>query len=121
MASFGGEGKDGTTIVPRRGKQDIERRRRVRRQLLRLSCGVLFLSGSLYALLGENGVADRMRLTRDHRDLAADVAARRERIRDLENAKTGLRVDPMHRERIAREQLGYLRPGEVVFLLPDPR
>jgi cell division protein FtsB len=121
MASSGQAGVDGAAIAPRRGKEDGERRRRVRRQLLRLSVGVLFLSGSIYALLGEDGVADRMRMTHEQRDLAADVAARRERIRQLENAKEGMSVDPMHRERIAREQLGYARPGEVVFLLPEPR
>ncbi|MDB4324874.1 septum formation initiator family protein [bacterium] len=104
---------------PRGGRPEDVRRTRVGRHLLRLFCGVLFISGTIYALLGEDGLADRMRLKREHRSLASDVDARRERIRRLEQVKAGLQGDPMHRERIAREQLGYAKPGEVVFLLPD--
>ena len=87
--------------------------------MLRLCCGILFVSGSTYALFGEDGLADRLRLTREHQRLEAEVAARETRIRRLLRVQQGLRIDPMRRERIAREQLGYVRPGEVVFLLPD--
>jgi cell division protein FtsB len=104
----------------RRVHPDVARRARLRRQLLRLLCGLVFASGAVYALLGENGLFERRRLAGERERLEAEVADRRERVRRLEQERDALRADPFARERIAREQLGYVRPGEVVFLLPDP-
>jgi len=57
------------------------------------------LSGELVEIRAEN-----QRLFREVRDLERDVRA--------------LRTDPAAIERIARDELGMLRPGEILFQFP---
>jgi len=54
------------------------------------------------------------------RALAADVAAREERIRALERKIERLRDDPVTLDRLAREDLGMVAPEDVVIVLPPP-
>ncbi len=63
---------------------------------------------------------------RKHRALAADVrriadenAALRERNMKLRREAKALAGDPAALERAAREELGYVRPGEIVYKLED--
>ncbi|HXV77636.1 MAG TPA: septum formation initiator family protein [Candidatus Polarisedimenticolaceae bacterium] len=102
------------------GRPDPEslRAEKLKRRVRILAFHVVFVSGLLAALVGQGGYLELVR-KRAERDAAERrlveqqrrVDALAERIRRLEH-------DPMARERIAREQLGLARPGEVQFLLP---
>jgi len=52
-------------------------------------------------------------------ELEAKVEATRERIGALDRRIQRLRDDPLLLERLAREQLGLVKDGDVVFVLPD--
>ena len=64
-----------------------------------------------------------------YRDLAksrtrlAELAARKSetarRVADLEQRIERLRADPMMLERLAREELGMVRPNDVVIVFPE--
>ena len=56
---------------------------------------------------------------RSLRSLVRMVSLQRERVDRLRQEIDALRSDPRSRERIAREQLGYVKPGEKLFLLPE--
>ena len=43
----------------------------------------------------------------------------RREVRDLEREVRALRTDPAAIERIARDELGMVRPGEMVFQFPE--
>lgn len=76
----------------------------------------------LLALLATAGI-------KSYRDLAAtraheaalqeQIAATRERIRTLDHRLEKVIGDPHTLERIAREELGLVRPEDVVIVLPD--
>lgn len=53
--------------------------------------------------------------------LQAEIAAGERRIRALEQKIERLDSDPATLDRVAREELGLVRPDEVVIVLPAPR
>lgn len=58
---------------------------------------------------------------RDHqRDLERTIHDTRERIEGLRGRIERLRHDPDTLERLAREELGMVRPSDVVIVLPPP-
>ncbi len=92
-----------------------------RRGLAGLLLGSLFLAGCAALLFGERGVLDVRRSRRQLADLRAEVAAETERVERLTREVERLGKDPKALERVAREELGMAKPGEVVILLPrDP-
>lgn len=73
----------------------------------------------LDALVGEKGLIESMRARRLHREVAASLETiRRDNIRLREEARR-LKEDPGAIESLAREQLGLIRPGEVLFIIKD--
>lgn len=52
--------------------------------------------------------------------LESEIAGAQERIRALERTVDRLTDDPATLDRLAREQLGLVRPDEVVIVLPEP-
>lgn len=91
------------------------RRRRLLNRLLMFATVVVLVD----ALVGDKGVVERMRARRQYQQEAAALevlkgenAALRERIHLL-------RDDPKTIESIAREELGLIRPGELLFILRD--
>ncbi len=55
------------------------------------------------------------------RELLAKIAGAKERVRVLDHRIDRIRNDPAMLERLAREDLGLARDGEVVIMLPDER
>lgn len=79
--------------------------------LVALIVGALFGDRGLLHLLDQRQRAEALaheieELKAENAQLAAEIAA--------------LRSDPRAIERIAREELGLVRPGETVFLVRDP-
>jgi len=98
---------------------EAERRARRRRRTASLVVGTIIVAGSLAAVFGEGGSLDLLRLRRERGEASAEAAAVRSRVVELREQVRALEEDPMARERIAREQLGFARPGEITFVLPD--
>ena len=79
-----------------------------------LSAAIVMLA----AVTGERGYRDvRMQRARLSKLRAEVSSLHRENVRLLEEVRD-LRKDPYVIERIARERLGYARPGEIVFQFP---
>jgi cell division protein FtsB len=80
---------------------------------------MLFAAVTLFAnaLFGEQGLADGIRARRQMRATASNLATlRAENAKLLERARQ-LRVDPRAIEDAAREDLGLVRPGEILVVL----
>jgi cell division protein FtsB len=73
------------------------------------------------ALVGEKGLLESMRARRQYQQLARSLDdLKRENARLRDEARR-LREDPTAIESLAREELGLIRPGEVVFILKDEK
>jgi cell division protein FtsB len=97
---------------------ELSRRIKLRRRALVLGLAGICLAGSVAAFIGEGGYVDMLRLRREISLLEADIERREAAVARLENEVRRLESDPVARERIAREALGLVRPGEIDFLLP---
>ena len=87
--------------------------------------GVLAVSGAiLFALLGgEYSTPQWLELRRSERAERAALAALRREVDSLTRMKRLVLTDPATQERVAREQYGMLRKGEleVTLVRPEPR
>ena len=73
------------------------------------------------ALVGEKGLLESMRARRQYEQLERSVEdLKRENARLREQTRL-LNEDPAAIESLAREELGLMRPGEIVFILKDVR
>jgi cell division protein FtsB len=73
------------------------------------------------ALIGEKGLRESVHARQQYREVAASLEAlRRDNIRLRDEARR-LREDPGAIESMAREQLGLIRPGEVLFIIKDEK
>ena len=105
---------------PRDAAPDPDRARRasLRRGAKRLLLGGVFVAGLLVALVGEYGWLSRLRLNAELAEARVALATQQARVDAERQAIESLRDDPFARERIARERLGLVEPGEMLFLLP---
>ena len=97
---------------------DTELGRLLRRRVAVFLLYAVFVGGAVAALFGNGGVIQLLRLHADLRAARSEVSDQRRAVEALQREVALLKEDPMARERIAREELGLARPGEVVFLLP---
>lgn len=83
--------------------------------LLLLLAGILGVAIWYFPLIQQN---ERMRkeLLKQH----TKIAQQEELGRHLEHSIKALRSDPLTVERIAREKLGYAKPGETIFRFEAP-
>ncbi|MCP3978665.1 MAG: septum formation initiator family protein [bacterium] len=95
---------------------EAEGRARFRRRVVGLVVSAVFVAGSVQALFGDQGYLDVVRLRQEQQQLTDELVERRQYVERLRAEVEGLRDDPASLERIARERLGYIRPGEVTFL-----
>ena len=97
---------------------EVSRRIKLRRRALVLGLAGICLAGSVAAFIGEGGYVDMLRLRREISVLTADIERREAAVARLEDEVRRLEIDPVARERVAREDLGLVRAGEIDFLLP---
>ena len=69
-------------------------------------------------LVGDRGYLQVRRRRAAWEDLAAQVTTMQQENDALLTQIRALRTDPTTVERLAREQLGYAKPGEVIYLFP---
>lgn len=71
------------------------------------------------SLVGEKGFLETLKARRQHQEMAASVdVIRRENARLREEVRR-LKEDPAEIESVAREELGLIRPGELLFIIRD--
>src|SRR6185295_14770780 len=71
------------------------------------------------ALVGDKGLLETMRARRQFAGVAAALAATRQENARLREQVRRLKEDPASVEAIAREELGLIRPGEMLFIVHD--
>ena len=93
----------------------------MRTRLLNYALGFVTVVLVVDALVGDKGLLDTMRARRQYSILSSDLARRR-----LENARLRDQIrrltdDPAAIESLAREELGLMRDGEVLFIVRDTK
>jgi cell division protein FtsB len=73
------------------------------------------------ALVGDKGFLDTLRARRQYRDVTATLAQKRQENARLREEIRRLREDPARIEAVAREELGLMREGEVLFIVHDEK
>jgi cell division protein FtsB len=93
--------------------------RPARRKWIQL--GLLFVAAALVvnSLIGERGLFEAMRVKREHDTLARSIALLKRQNAGLAEEIRRLKEDPKRIEDAAREDLGLIRPGELVFVVKD--
>jgi cell division protein FtsB len=90
------------------------------RETILAVCLLLTGAGALgIAFLGNQGVGEIKRLRAEREHLSDEIARLREKRRAMEREIEKLRGDPGAIEERARRELGMIRQGETVFLLPE--
>jgi len=90
-----------------------------RARLLTYTLGFVMIVLVVDALVGDKGMLDTIRARRQYADLAAALAQKRQENTRLREQIRRLREDPATIESLAREELGLIRDGEVLFILRD--
>ena len=70
------------------------------------------------ALFGDGGLVELAKLSAERRELGEDVFERLRSNDDLRRKIRLLRDSPRSLERLARRELGLVRPGEIVYRFP---
>lgn len=71
------------------------------------------------ALFGERGLRERLRATREYAATAAAVEDLKHRNAALRERGRRLREDPTTIELEARQELGLVKPGEILFVIRE--
>ena len=96
-------------------RRDLEQGRVLRRRLLFAGAGLFGLYLLIPLLLGDMGIVHWLKLRQLRRQLLGGIESLSAQNRELGREIERLRSDPEMIERIAREQLGLVRPGELVY------
>ena len=72
-------------------------------------------------LVGEKGLLESIRARRHHRDLNTSIERLRAENTQLREEVRRLLEDPSTIESLAREELGLIRPGELLFIVKDAK
>ena len=71
------------------------------------------------ALVGDKGLLETIRARKQYAEVAASLQALRSENDRLRNEMHRLTDDPSMIESVARQELGLIRPGELVFVVKD--
>ena len=90
-----------------------------RARLLNYVLGFITLVLVVDALVGDRGLLDTMRARRQHAEISAAIAQKRQENARLRDDIRRYREDPSAIEALAREELGLMRDGEILFIVRD--
>jgi cell division protein FtsB len=90
-----------------------------RRHARTILAGALLLIG-IHDILGPHGFLAMRRTQKEMDQLRSDVARLNKENSSMSDEAKSLKSDPQAIERIAREEMGLARPGEMIFKLPPP-
>lgn len=88
---------------------------------LKLVVGILILIILGFTVFGENGLLNLVRYQRQRQALVQESARLREENEQLKKEIELLKSDRGYIERLAREELGMVKPGELVFQFAEQR
>jgi cell division protein FtsB len=91
------------------------KRRRTLQMLLVFVTLVLVIN----ALVGERGLMETLRARQQHEELVASIERLRSENTRLRDEARRLRTDPGTIEALARQELGLIKPGEMLFIIKD--
>jgi len=70
-------------------------------------------------LFGQKGLAKLLALEIQRRALRAEVTRLQGERKALEDEVRRIREDPLYLERLARRELGMVKPGEILFIIVE--
>ena len=105
----------------RRSRTPVVAASRWRTRLLQYGLAFLTIVLVVDALVGNKGLLDTMRARRQYREVATALARQRQENTRMREEIRRLRDDPKRIEAVAREDLGLMREGEVLFIVHDEK
>lgn len=93
----------------------------MRRVLATLIIALLAVAAGYKVVYGPNGTIVYKAKRAEYERLRQDIADETQRQHELQDKVKALQTDPKAIEREAREQLGYVRPGEKILVQRPPR
>ncbi|HEX9758626.1 MAG TPA: septum formation initiator family protein [Nitrospiria bacterium] len=102
-------------MAQNRKRSDVRRRKKNQRRLI-LAIGLFFgLSVLLSFFFGERGLMGFLRMQNKKSQLTEEIQNFKEQNADLLKEAEALRNDPEHIEGLARERLGMIQKGELIY------
>ncbi len=92
-----------------------------RRKIATAAVALLTVYVAFHVIFGENGWVAYRHKKEEYKHLQQEVEQMQQQNKRLEQQIKGLKSDPETIEKVAREQLRYARPGEVIYVMPKPR
>ena len=92
---------------------------RRREKLLLVAFGALGLAILAFALFGDQGWREVRRLRAERDQMSTEIDRLTRRQEQLQREVTALKENPRAIETRARADLGMIKPGETVYLLPE--
>ena len=87
---------------------------------LRVAIGAIAISAIAFAVQGgEYGTNDLLSIRGKLKEQQAIVDSLEQRVAELAAYKKAVETDPVVQERIAREEFGMVKPGEVLYRFSD--
>ncbi len=80
----------------------------------------LALALLFFTVTGDHGLLQYQQLEHEQQMLEQKNRELESEITSLQNKVYGIRQDPAYLEKASREQLGLSKPGEIVYIFPDP-
>ena len=73
------------------------------------------------ALVGERGLMETLRARKQHQELVGSIERLRTENARLRDEARRLRTDPATIEALARQELGLIKPGEMLFIIKNAK
>ena len=96
-----------------------QKRAETHQRAVRYALGSVLLLVFMNGLFGQNGYLALRRAHADVQKLHKEIDQLNEQNHQLSGDVHALKTDPAAVERVAREDMGLARPGELVFRLPE--
>jgi cell division protein FtsB len=90
----------------------------MKRSLLVIFTGIILVV-IYFALFGEKGVVQILRLRHEHDTIMADVVRIEKQNEELSKEVRRLREDPRYLETVARRELGLIKENELLFIFEE--
>src|ERR1700686_1207503 len=90
------------------------------RKNLRQILGFALFALLVHDVFGPHGFIAMRRTQKEIDQIRGQIVKMNEQNKSLTEEVTSLKSDPQSIERIAREEMGLARPGEMIFKIPDP-
>ncbi|MFQ5790411.1 MAG: septum formation initiator family protein [Acidobacteriota bacterium] len=110
-----------TRDAPGASPQSSRNESPLKRKVLSLALFLILVSSLLNALFGDGGLQELVKARREYQALEEEIAALQARTQELLDEIRLLKTSPLAIERLAREQLGLVRPDEVILLIRKPQ